>query len=292
MQLLVTGSIGHIGKPLTQKLVEKGHTVTVISSNSEKQKDIEALGATAAIGSLEDVDFLASAFAGADAAFAMIPPNYGEPDPVAYYHRIGNNYASAIQSSDIKHVVHLSSYGADLDKNTGYILGSHSVECILNELSGVAITHLRAMYFYYNLYHFSDMIKKTGAIGSNYGGEDRLVMVDPKDIAAAAAEELGKTAIGKKVRYVASDEHTASEVAKVLGAAIGKPDLQWLTFTNGQTLKALEQNGMPAHAAAMLVELNAAIHSQIMFKEYDKHKPDKMGRVKIEDFAKEFAAAF
>lgn len=292
MQLIVTGSLGHIGKPLTQELVAKGHTITVISSNTEKQKDIETIGATAAIGSLEDVDFLTSTFAGADAAFAMIPPNFSEPDQVAYYRRIGNNYAQAIQRSGIKHLVHLSSYGADLDKDTGFILGSHNVEGILNELSGVAITHLRAMYFYYNLYHFSDMIKKTGAIGSNYGGEDRLVLVHPKDIALAAAEELEKTDSGKMVRYVASDEHTASEVAKVLGDAIGKPDLQWLTFTDEQTLKALQQNGMPPHAAAMLVELNAAIHSGIMFKEYDKHKPDTIGKIKIEDFAKEFAVAF
>ena len=198
MRLIVTGSLGHIGKSLTKELVEKGQTVTVISSNSEKQKDIEVLGATAAIGSLEDVDFLATTFADKDAAFVMIPPNFGEPNQIEYYRRIGNNYAQAIQRSGVKHIVHLSSYGADLERGTGFILGSHNVESILNELSGVAITHLRAMYFYYNLYHFSDMIKKIGAIGSNYGGEDRLVMVDPKDIAIAAAEELGKTAIGKK----------------------------------------------------------------------------------------------
>jgi hypothetical protein len=40
------------------ELVQKGHTIKMIGSKPEKQKDIEALGATAAIGSLEDVDFL------------------------------------------------------------------------------------------------------------------------------------------------------------------------------------------------------------------------------------------
>lgn len=58
MKVIVTGSLGNIGKPLTTQLVQKGHTVTVISSKSEKQKDIEANGARAAIGSLSDVDFL------------------------------------------------------------------------------------------------------------------------------------------------------------------------------------------------------------------------------------------
>ncbi len=65
MKIIVTGSLGHISKPLTEELVQKGHTVTVISSKPEKQAAIEALGATAAIGSVEDVSFLTTTFAGA-----------------------------------------------------------------------------------------------------------------------------------------------------------------------------------------------------------------------------------
>ncbi len=74
MKIVVTGSLGHISKPLTQELVKKGHSVTVISSKPEKQQDIEALGARAAIGTLEDVDFLATTFRGADAVYTMVPP--------------------------------------------------------------------------------------------------------------------------------------------------------------------------------------------------------------------------
>ena len=56
MKIIVTGSLGQISKPLAKELVEKGHSVTVISSNPERQKDIEALGAKAAIGTMEDLD--------------------------------------------------------------------------------------------------------------------------------------------------------------------------------------------------------------------------------------------
>ena len=52
MKVILTGSLGHIGKPLTQELVQKGHSVTVISSTAERQKDIEALGAKAAVGTM------------------------------------------------------------------------------------------------------------------------------------------------------------------------------------------------------------------------------------------------
>lgn len=58
MKVVITGLLGHISKPLTTELVQKGHDVTVISSNPEKREAIEQVGASAAIGSLEDVAFL------------------------------------------------------------------------------------------------------------------------------------------------------------------------------------------------------------------------------------------
>ena len=292
MKIIITGSLGHVGKPLTEELVGKGYTVTVISSKAEKRQDIEALGADAAIGSLEDVDFVVSVFTAADAVYCMIPPNFAAPDPREHYRTIGNNYVQAIKQTGVKRVVHLSSWGAHLDKGTGFILGSHDVENILNELSNVAVTHLRAGYIYYNLYNYVEMIKTAGIIGANYGGDDRIVMVDPKDIAAAAAEELQNSATGKNVRYVASDERAPNEVAQVLGNAIGKPDLKWTTFTDEQVKENLEKKGMPPHIAAKMVELGSSIHSGALREDYDLHPPNAMGKVKLEDFAKEFAEAF
>jgi len=293
MKIIVTGSLGRTGEPLARELIQEGHSVTVISSNAEKQKDIEALGATAAIGSLEDRDFLAPTFADADAVYAIVPPDPTAIDSRAFYQRIGNSYAHAVQVSGVKRVVHLSAWGADLDKGTGLIVGSHDVEVILNKLpADVAVTHLRAGFIYYNLYLFIEPIKHTGVIATNYGGDDVIVMVDPKDIAAVAAEELQSPATGKNVRYVASDERTADEVATVLGVAIGKPDLKWEILTDEQMRDDMQQHGVPAQMIIGIVELNAAIHSGIMHEGYLQHKPATLGKVKIEDFAKEFAAAF
>jgi len=293
MKIIITGSLGNISKPLTQELIRQGHEVTVISSKANKQKDIEALGANAAIGSLEDAGFLAAAFAGADALFAMVPPNYAEENQVAYYSRLANNYVNAVEQTGIKRVVHLSSYGADLDKGTGYILGAHYAENILNRLQGVAITHLRPGYFYYNLLNFIDMIKHTGMIGANYGGNDKLIMVAPADIADVAAEELVATGNIRSIRYIASDDMTANEVAQTLGKAIGNPQINsWLTFTDEQTENSLLQAGMPPHAVKNIVELGASIHSGALRIDYDKHAPITLGKVKLTDFAKEFARVY
>lgn len=292
MKITLTGSLGNIGKPLAKQLIEKGHAIAVISSNPEKSKEIEALGAVAAIGSVADAGFLASAFEGSDAVFLMVPPNFTTPDSRAYYQTVGHSYAQAIKQANVKRAVHVSSWGAHLAQGTGFIVGSHDVEVILNKLSDVTITHLRPGSFYNNLYGFVGMIKQAGIIGSSYGGDDKVVMVAPGDIADAAAEELTTKAGSGKIRYVASEDITASEAAHILGAAIGKPDLQWVTFSNEQTLAGLQQTGMPAQVAELLVELGAAIHNGALREDYDLHRPVKMGKIKLTDFAKEFAAAF
>ncbi len=296
MKVIVTGSLGHISQPLTKELVQKGHQVTVISSNPEKQKDIEALGAAAAIGSLEDAGFLTDTFTGADAVYCMVPPNnYFDHnlDLIAYYRRLGNNYAQAIEQSGVKRVVNLSTIGAHLDEGNGILLGAHDNENTLNELSpDVAITHLRPTSFFYNLYGYVDMIKKEGFIAANYGAEDVIPWVSPTDIAAAIAEEIETPFAGRKVRYVASDERTGNETASVLGAAIGKHDLKWMLITNEQMQSGLESAGMNPRIAAGLVELYAGLHSGLLSEDYYRHRPKVLGKVKLEDFAKEFAAAF
>ncbi|MEJ7828688.1 MAG: NmrA family NAD(P)-binding protein [Segetibacter sp.] len=264
----------------------------MITSNPEKQKDIEALRASAAIGSLEDIGFLKLTFENADAVYCMIPPNFSEPNQVDYYQRIGENYANAIRASTIKRVVELSSYGAHLEKGTGFIVGSHKVENMFNALPEVKVTHIRPGYFYYNLLHFVHMIKTAGFIASNFGSVDKLAMVSPKDIAAAIAAEFETTGRETKIRYVMSDDRTCNEVAAILGNAIGKPDLQWKTLTNEQMQTALESRGMSAPTAATVVELGDATHKGLLREDYDLNKPIEIGKVKLEEFAKEFVVAF
>jgi uncharacterized protein YbjT (DUF2867 family) len=318
MKIIVTGSLGNISKPLTKELVQKGHAVTVISSKPERQAAIEALGATAAIGTLDDVNFITTTFTGADVVYCMLPPfNYFDPnlDVMAAARKLAVNYAQAIRQSGVKRVVHLSSVGAHLEKGNGLLAFHHLAESIVKELpSDVAIIHMRPVGFYTNLYDFKGMIKgqgflgrfltlrysgfidmikgKTGIIAANYGAEDKIPWVSPTDIAAAIAEEIIIPFTGRKVRYVASEELTCNQIAKILGSAIGKPYLKWALMSDKQMLSGLKMFGIPQARAEGVVEMNAAIHSGLVDEDYYRNRPAVMGKVKMTDFAKEFAAAF
>jgi uncharacterized protein YbjT (DUF2867 family) len=292
MKITVMGSLGNISKPLTEKLIASGHEVTVISSTQERVTEIEALGAKAAIGSIEDATFLTGVFTGQDAVYTMVPPNFGAANIRQFIASVGRVYAKAIAASGVKKVVNLSSIGAHLDGGTGPIAGLYDVENTFADLAEVAVKHLRPGYFYVNFYGNIGMIKHAGILGSNYGAETPVVLVHPNDIAAAAAEELEDSSTGHSVRYVVSDESTAGEVANVLGAAIGKPELPWIEFNNEDALNGMQQAGLPEVMAKAYVEMGDATRSGILYNHYFQNKPETYGKFKLNDFAKEFAAAY
>lgn len=292
MNITITGSLGHIGFPLAKILIQKGHSLTIISSKPEKQKEIEELGAKAAIGSLEDVSFLTQTFGGADAVFCMVPPaDYSEPDRRVYYGRIANNYYRAIQDTKVARVIHLSTFGADLDRGTGILLGAYDAEKILNQLEGVNLTHIRPTYFYYNLNNFINMIKYQGVIKANYGGDRKFPMVAPTDISEVVAEEIQNLHSANKVRYVASDERNGHEIASVLGTAIGKPDLKWVVISNEEVQKSMEDFGMPTMLAQGFVDMFDSMYQGDLARDFYLHKPT-LGKIKLEDFVNDFVAAY
>ncbi|MBS1601911.1 MAG: NAD(P)H-binding protein [Bacteroidetes bacterium] len=305
MKLIVTGSLGNIGRPLTASLVGAGHSVTVVSSSGERQAAIEKLGATAAIGSITDAAFLAETFNGADAVYVMIPLDFREPDLGAYMHRAAGAYVQALGATRIRRVVVLSGWAADL-------LKAENVEHLFDTLK-TSLTILRPAAFYTNFYQSMDLIRgkgltgkllalrynglralltgKTGLLMGNYGGDDRVVFVSPKDIADAVAEELLLLPEGRAVRYLGSEEMTCNEAAGIIGAAIGKPWLRWVLLTDKQMLRGLKMAKMPEKLAKTLVEMQAVTHSGKPLENFRRANP-KMGKVKLRDFAREFAMAY
>lgn len=305
MKIIVTGSLGNISRPLTEILVAQGHTVTVISSDAKKQGAISALGAIPAIGSISDVAFLTNTFKGADAVYAMIPLSFTEPDLDDYLRRMAQHYADALKEAGTKRIVLLSGWAANLVRG-------ENVEDVFEGLEA-SITIMRPASFYTNFYQSMDLIKgkgfigkfltlrysglwslltgKTGLLMGNYGGDDRIVFVSPKDIADAVGEELLLHPEKTTIRYVGSQEMTCNEAAKIIGTSVGKPWLKWVLLSDKEMLRGLKMAKVPEKLARTLVEMQAVMHSGKTLEHFHNNKP-KMGKVKLADFAKEFAEAY
>lgn len=295
MKIIVTGSLGRISKPLATALIKKGHAVTIISSKAEKQKDIEAMGAKAAIGSIADTEFLTGVFTDADIVYLMEPPPDffdHSTDIPTHWLDIANTYVQAIQKANVKRVVHLSSIGAHTDKGVGMLASHYLVETILKQLpEDVSIKCMRPVGFYYNMFAYIPTIKAQNAIVQNYGGNEKEPWVSPLDIAGVIAEEMEKPFEGRSVRYIASDELSPNEVASILGETIGKPDLKWVTVSDEQMLNNLVTAGMNPVMVKGLVEMNAGRRSGVLYEDYYRNKP-ALSQTKLTDFAKDFAAVY
>jgi uncharacterized protein YbjT (DUF2867 family) len=292
MNYVITGSLGNISKPITEQLTRNGHQVSVISSKQGNAASIEALGAKALIGSVEDAAFLNNSFKGADAVYLMIPPNFTTTDFFAYQQKVADNYVAAVKTNNVKYVVQLSSIGAHLRKGTGPIDGLAYLEEQLGSLAGTNVLFLRPSYFFNNLYSQIDLVKKAGIFGANFGGEEKLVLADTEDIAEAAVDALlNLNFSGKSVKYIASDERTTEDIAKALGEAVGKPGIPWVVFKNEQSLQGMLDAGLTPAMAEAYTQMGQSINSGLLQEDYWKHRPT-LGKLKLEEFAKRFAAVY
>ncbi|MDQ8005804.1 MAG: NAD(P)H-binding protein [Pedobacter sp.] len=290
MKIIISGSLGNIGQHLTT-LLAKENELVVISSNADRKAAIEALGATAAIGSINDVDFLSQTFAGADALFAMTPPNMGGQNIIENTVNAGKVFAKAIENANVPRIVMLSSIGADVEKGTGPIAGLHQIEKIYNELNA-SVTFLRAGYFYTNHYNDVPLIKNAGIIGANFPAETKIPYVHPHDIAVAAAEELQKQTTGKNVRYIVSDFRSAADTASLLGSATGNPTLPWVEFTDEQSLQGMIGAGLPEEMAHLYTEMGQGLREGKIQTDFVNNNHQAEGITKLEDFAQEFKSKF
>jgi nucleoside-diphosphate-sugar epimerase len=294
MKITLTGAAGNITKPLAEKLLDAGHQVTVIGRNADNLKALSDKGATLKIGSIEDADFINEAFKGADVVYTMIPVPYHRTDWVAFGELIGENYRNAIAANGIKKVVNLSTYGAHKLEGIGAINSIGQLEKSLNKLNDAEVIHLRAGYFYSNLFRQIDTLKAMGVLGANYGSSDgKMIFVHTQDIADVAFEAITHSSFpSKEPYYVVSDIRTWNEVAELIGKAIGK-ELNWTAFSDVQFEAGGKQAGFPDFMIAILLEIGQGIASGKFTEHYFSlsTKPT-LGKTKLEDFAREFAAAY
>lgn len=293
MKIVITGSLGNISRRLAGKLIAKGHDITVVSHNPEKTKAIEEMGATAAIGSAQDLNFVIDTFKGAAAVYTMVPPNFATPDYNGFSATLAKNYALAVTRTGIRYVVNLSSCASPLSGVPPFT-DFYNLEESLDQLEKINVMHLRPGFFYTNFYGTIPMIEQAAAIGNIFDENAIILMSHPQDIADATAEALDTLSFkDRTVKYIISDRRAGKDVARVLGDAIGKTDLHWVHLSDEQMLAGLVQNGFSEFIAKTYVlSSGIAIREGLFTKYFQENRPEVYGKLLLEDFAKEFAAVY
>ena len=261
--IAIVGASGNTGSVVAETLLGRGEKVRVISRKAEHVARFTKKGAEAFTADATDAAALSKAFAGANAAYVMIPPKIDAPDVRDYQERVTDNLAGAIRKAGIQHVVALSSVGADKTEKTGPVVGLHKLEGKLSVINDLHAIYLRAGYFMENLLPQTNVIRSFGFVGGPFRPDLALPMIATHDIGAAAGELLAERNFkGKEVRELLGPrEVTYPEAASVIGKAIGRPDLKYNQLPNQQLKQAFMQMGMSESAAGLILEMAESMNS-------------------------------
>jgi len=260
---VITGATGNIGKGIATILLSQGANVKVISRSADKVKELTDKGAQAAIGDVNDANFVKHAFEGADAVFCLIPPNMHSNDFRTEQKKVAANYAHAVKANHIKHAVLLSSIGAHLRNGAGIVDGLGDMEELFLDLKDVNVLNLRPSYFMENTFGLIGIIKQMGVAGGPIKGDLKFPVVATKDIAAVAAKRLSELNFkGNTVEFVLGQRDlNYNEIASIAGKAIGKPELKYVQFPYEDAVKGMVGMGFCSeNVADAMMNLSKALN--------------------------------
>lgn len=291
---VLLGSNGHISAKAARLLLSQEQEVRVVGRSTQSLAPLTQLGAEPAVGDIADKAFLTAALRGAHAVFAMIPPNYASPTPLADAARIGEAITVALVAAGVRRVVNLSSTGAHLAAGTGPIAGLHAQEARLNWLAEADVLHLRPGYFYENHFNAIGVIKTRGVYADTLDPQVALPAIATADIAAVVVRELRNPPArpGKRVLHLRGPVlYTPGAAAAILGQAIGKPDLEYVLADAAQVKAGMVEHGVSPAMADLLLEMSQTFRRAEFMAELIAG-PTEVTGTRLEDFAPAFLAAY
>jgi len=290
----VLGATGNIGRILVRRLREKGHRVRALGRDPGKLEALASLGADVIVlDRFDRADAMTKAFQGADAVFSFIPPALLAEDYGIFQDTVGTAIREAVQESGVRRVLNLSSIGAEISEGTGPIKGLHRHERRLNSLPGVRVLHLRPSYFMENLLLSIPLIKRLGVFGTPLRGDVPIAMVATADVGLEASELIERPDLEWPSIFELEGPRawTMSEATRIMGGAIGKPELHYVQVPYATAQGGMLASGMKPRLVELVLEMNKAFNDGLV-KPTQEITADHRGQTTLDQFAAVFAQAF
>ncbi|MEU5520600.1 NAD(P)H-binding protein [Streptomyces sp. NPDC047860] len=208
--IAVTGATGNVGRELVQLLAAAGEQVTALSRRAPGA----ALpgGAVHRVADLDDPVALTSALDGARSLFLIVAGSV--PEAVL----------KAAQAGGVTKVVLLSSQGAGTRPDAYRHPSAHEAALRASDLEW---TVLRPCGFTTNTFQWAEGVRTRRTVSAPFA-DTALPMIDPADIAAAAAVALAEGGHhGRTYELTGPESLTPRQRAQVIGEVLGEP----ITFT-------------------------------------------------------------
>ncbi len=210
--IVVTGATGHIGSELVRLLSRKDVSVRAVTRDPHRAQSLP--GVDWVKGDLRDTLSLTNLFRGADRMF-LLTSNSEDMRTL----QVGA--IQAARDAGVARIVKGSALGASDHSKSPIGRAHYEVESALQE-SGMAWTILRPHVFMQNFLDMAATIAREEKIRAA-SGSGKIPFIDARDIAAVAAVTLTSAGHeGKKYVLTGPEALSYGEIAKIIGAAIGR----------------------------------------------------------------------
>lgn len=260
---VVAGVSGQTGKATADAVLAAGLPLRVIVRSAERGQPWAERGAEVAVADLADEAGLVAALDGAEAAYLLNPPAYGDPDPFARAAALGERFAAAVEASGLKRLVLLSSISAHLPEGNGMIHSNHLIERRLKELSK-PVVFLRPGYFMENWLHVMVPARVNGVLPCMLTLDKPVPMVAVKDIGALAAKLMTENWAGRRIVELAGPTNvTPAMMASLIGVALGR-EVRPVAVPRGQWADIFAASGMSPRAVEAFVDMHDAFNNDVI----------------------------
>ncbi len=256
----IAGVNGNTGSVVAAELLARGEGVRVIVRDAATGAAWAHKGVEVAVADLSDAAALAAAFAGADGAYVLLPPQYQAEDLRAVQAQMRDAVVQATVQSHLPHVVLLSSVGAQHAAGTGPIRSLHDAEQAFRA-AGSNATFVRAAYFMENWAPVLPEAASSGKLMTFLEAGKPVDMVATRDIGRVAAQALVDPVKGVRVIELSGPApYTPEEVAAELAGVLGRP-VSAVVGPLEYAVPTLTQMGFTAGTAELFREMLAGINS-------------------------------
>lgn len=256
---VVAGATGNTGNIVVERLLASGAKVRAWVRSEEKGAALAKKDAELAVVDLDDAASIERGLAGAESAYLMLPPDHHAEDYLAAQAARAERLVAAAKKAGLKHVVLLSSVGAQHPDGTGVIRTLHDAEQRIVK-SGIPHTFVRASYFQENWASVLPAAKGDGVLPQMLGDAGKAIpMVATRDIGETAAQALlgaprGILELEGPARYA------PNQVAAIVAELLGR-DVRCLDVPFEAQEAQLTSFGFSAAVAALFREMNEGIAS-------------------------------
>lgn len=289
----ICGASGYTGCAIAKKLLDKGKHVRVIARLRDPLNKLLDKGAESCLGDMKDPKFIHKAFSGAKAAYIFIPPYKMALNVKDYQNGVMTSLIEGIKQAGVKYVVALSSIGAHLPQNTGFVLGLHEMEERLKRLEDTNVLILRSACIMERLEEQLDLIEKRGYMASTVLPDVRFPLVSLRDVAdMAAARLLAFDFNGFEIMEVLGPRDVSyNEIAEIMGRSLGISDLKYKHLAIEEMKSILVESGIAENVAESFIEFEEALNSGDIQSDYQRN-PENTTHTTLEEYSNDLARKF